>query len=187
MMGVSTIVVLILIGFIIQLIDQFATSRFSFIPSRALIEPWRFVTSMFLHGGFFHLIINLYVLIQFGTLIEKRIGTNNFLILYFGSGVLGNLLFYLAAYYGLISMNSLGVGASGAIAGLLGASVIFFPYLQVLLFFAIPMPMAVFAVVYLIIELLGTFNMQYTGIGSAAHLGGFIFGLLYGFMFEENY
>jgi membrane associated rhomboid family serine protease len=49
------------------------------------------------------------------------------------------------------------------------------------------MPMAVFAVVYLIIELLGTFNMQYTGIGSAAHLGGFIFGLLYGFMFEENY
>ena len=78
-------------------------------------EWWRLVTAAFLHYGPFHLAINMYSLFFAGTLLEHVIGRWRFLLLYVGSGIAGS------AGAILLSPNSVTVGASGAIFGILGA------------------------------------------------------------------
>jgi membrane associated rhomboid family serine protease/Flp pilus assembly protein TadD len=78
-------------------------------------EYWRLVTSVFLHAGLLHLAVNMWALLQLGTLCEVLFGRARFLILYVCSGVMGSYASYLLS-------PGLGVGASGAIFGLLGAS-----------------------------------------------------------------
>ncbi|MCS7122860.1 MAG: rhomboid family intramembrane serine protease [Candidatus Micrarchaeota archaeon] len=168
-----------LIMFLLQLFDRYLTIGFGFIPLFAIQEPWRFVTSIFLHANFIHLMFNMIVLYSAGKLIELRIGSIEFLKLYFLSGIIGNILFLLMSYAEYIAPTTIGIGASGAIAGLLGAAYVFYPSVRILLFFIIPMPISVFFILYLIIEFFGVFNMNYTGIGSAAHLGGALAGYFY--------
>ncbi len=72
-----------------------------------------------------------------------------------------------------------GLGASGAISGLLGATMVFYPYLTLYLFFVIPMNIQMAFWLYVLWEFFNSFTMRYTGIGSAAHLGGAIAGYLY--------
>ncbi|MEM1971154.1 MAG: rhomboid family intramembrane serine protease [Candidatus Anstonellales archaeon] len=182
----NTLLLLNIIIFIIELIDRSVIYAFGFIPERALIEPWRFVTGMFLHGGLIHLFFNMFVLYSVGRLIEPRIGSEEFLKMYLLAGIAGNFLFLIIAYAGFIPKDTIGIGASGAIAGLLGAAYVFYPYITILLFFIIPIPMYVFFFLYLIIEFLGIFTMNYTGIGSAAHLGGALFGYFYSNHIKER-
>lgn len=175
----NILMVLNIVVFLMQIFDREITVGFGFIPMLAIEQPWRFVTSMFLHANFIHLLFNMIVLYTAGRLIEVRIGTVEFLKLYLISGLLGNLLFLLISYANYISPTTIGIGASGAIAGLLGAAYVFYPTARILLFFIIPMPISVFFIFYLMIEFLGIFNMNYTGIGSAAHLGGALAGYFY--------
>lgn len=78
-------------------------------------EWWRMVTSMFLHGGYLHLALNMYSLYYVGSILEIQIGRWQFLLLYFGSGIAGSAGAVLWSPY------SPTVGASGAIFGILGA------------------------------------------------------------------
>lgn len=79
-------------------------------------EWWRLVTSMFLHIGIFHLLLNGWALYQLGSLFEMAVGSFNLLIVYFVSGVAGSLA-------SLVWTQGLSAGASGAIFGLLGAMI----------------------------------------------------------------
>lgn len=79
---------------------------------------YRLVTCMFLHGGFVHIGLNMYALFAIGPLVEKIFGRWKFLIIYFVSGIIASLLSYLLS-------DSISVGASGAIFGLLGACLVF--------------------------------------------------------------
>jgi membrane associated rhomboid family serine protease/Flp pilus assembly protein TadD len=81
-------------------------------------EWWRLVTAMFLHAGLVHLTVNMWALLQLGTLCEILYGRARFLILYVCAGVLGNVASYEAS-------PGLGVGASGAIFGLFGVAIVF--------------------------------------------------------------
>jgi len=77
-----------------QFFDLFALHY----PENKVFEPWQIVTHMFMHGGFTHLLFNMFALWMFGTAVEQRLGSKKFLILYFAAG-LGAVLFQLGVDY----------------------------------------------------------------------------------------
>ncbi len=137
-------------------------------------EKIRMLSSGFLHADWIHLGFNMYALYLFGGIVSSILGAPNFLIIYFGSLIAGSLYtFYFhknESYYSA-------VGASGAVSGIVYASILLFPKMQLLLFFAIPMPGYVFGVGYLLYSIYGM-KKQLGNIGHAAHLGGAIGGFV---------
>lgn len=136
-----------------------------------ILEPWRLVTSMFLHASVTHLFFNMYALFLFGPLVEQRIGPKRFLGLYLLTGV-------LAAFIGAFIYDA-ALGASGAIMGIIGVLVVLNPDLKLLLFFVLPMSLRTAGILWIIIDIVGMF--QPNGIANAAHLVGMAVGLVYGF------
>lgn len=128
-------------------------------------EYWRFVTPIFLHANMVHLLINCYSLYAIGVSVEKIFGRFRFLTVYFIAGIMGNLLSFMFS-------PTPGVGASGAIFGLLGT----------LLYFGLEKP-ALFRVyfgrnVLLTIFINLTYGFSKAGIDNFAHIGGLIGGFL---------
>src|SRR3989338_8864705 len=110
--------------FFLQMALPGLTTSLGFVPATALAHPWTFVTSIFLHAGLTHLFFNMWALFVFGPLLERRIGEKKFYALFFLSGIVGNLAFVL--FY---PANVLGLGASGAIFGVIGALAVLMPNL----------------------------------------------------------
>jgi len=177
-------------------LPEFITS-FGFIPARffALLEthPEKylslylpFLTTMFLHGGWLHLIANMWTLFIFGDNVEDRLGHFRFLLFYLASGVAGSLL------HAFLSPNSWVpvVGASGAIAGVMGAYFLLFRHSMVLIFIPffilapiVEVPAYVFLGVWFVLQFFsGTFSIlgprvaQGGGVAFWAHVGGFVAG-----------
>ncbi len=135
-------------------------------------EPYQLVTHMFAHGGFFHILFNMYALWMFGSVLERVWGPKKFLIFYFVCG--------LAA--GLAQMFLVGgaaIGASGAIMGLLAAFAYTFPNVQ---FYILPIPFPIkakyMAAIYAAIDLFGGFSGSTDNVAHFAHLGGLIMGFI---------
>ncbi|PQJ73987.1 rhomboid family intramembrane serine protease [Polaribacter gangjinensis] len=135
-------------------------------------EKIRMISSGFLHADWVHLGFNMYALYLFGDIVSKILGAPNFLIIYFGSLLAGSLY---TLYYHKSEPYYSAIGASGAVSGIVYASILLFPDMQLLLFFAIPMPGYVFGVGYLLYSIYGM-KRQLGNIGHAAHLGGTIGG-----------
>lgn len=141
-----------------------------------------FITATFLHGGWFHLIGNMLYLWIFGDNIEGRLGHMKYLLFYLLAGVAGSFAHVLANPASNIPV----IGASGAVAGVLGAYVLSFPRSRVLalvpvLFFltVIEVPAIIFIVVWFVIQVFngvaflgGTAN----AVAWWAHIGGFLAG-----------
>jgi membrane associated rhomboid family serine protease len=138
-------------------------------------RPWTLVTNLFVHGNLWHILGNMLILYFFGGFLCRLVGVRNFLITYFGGGILGNI-FYILILPPLLPA----IGASGAVYALAGALVVIVPNLRVLLYFVIPMPLWV---VILIFFVLWSFI---PGIAWQAHLGGLVFGLAMGFFFRRR-
>ena len=170
--------------FLLQLIMPGLTEAFYFDPSKALAEPWRFITSMFLHGGIGHIFFNMYALWLFGSIVERRVGSLEFLKLYFLAGIFGNITYLLAVYSGIYP-NVPALGASGAVYGVLGAASVLYPNLVVFVWW-VPMRLYQAAVLWFVLEFLGIFN-PYSGIASAAHVGGLILGILYAKKWRDRF
>jgi rhomboid protease GluP len=132
-----------------------------------LSELYRLVVSIFLHGGIIHLIFNMYALYIIGPQIESFFGKTKYLIIYLGSGIIGNLLSMLFQVNGEIS-----IGASGAIFGLLGALVYFGYHYRVYLGSVIKSQI----IPLIIINFVIMFMMP--GINIAAHFGGLLGGFI---------
>jgi len=149
---------------------------FNFIP---------FFSSMFLHGGFLHLIGNMLSLWIFGDNVEDKMGHFFYLIFYFFSGIgasIAHIIFNLSSQIPTI-------GASGAIAGVMGAYFFFFPRARVLtlvpIFFffqLIEIPAFIFLGLWFLLQFFSgalSFGMSSSGgVAWWAHIGGFIFGFL---------
>ena len=133
--------------------------------------PFMFITHMFAHSSFNHLFFNMFALFIFGNLLEGRIGTKRFLTIYFASGLLAGLIGYFIYDFAL--------GASAAIMGIIGASIIFFPNVVFLFFFVIPMKLWMLGILYVLIDVFGLFYANSTA--NLAHLIGMFFGLGYGY------
>lgn len=154
--------------------------------------PINAVTAMFLHGGWFHIIGNMIFLWVFGNNVEDAMGRIRFLAFYLLSGFAATALqAYVTLAFGSPAETEIpNVGASGAIAGVLGAYFVLFPYAQVvavvpLLFVLLPVrvPAVVFLGLWFVFQLWqGSFSLvaPLTGGGIAffAHIGGFVFGML---------
>jgi membrane associated rhomboid family serine protease len=147
-----------------------------------------FLTNIFLHGGWLHLIVNMWTLWLFGGTVEDRLGSARFLGLYLACGVLGS------ATHAFVhpDSNIPVLGASGAIAGVLGCYVRLFPWARLIavvpvfflpLFFEIPA--IVFVGFWFLMQVLqGTTELfapsAGTGVAVWAHIGGFLAGLAIG-------
>lgn len=183
-MNVSTALLTIIgIAFLFQMVSPDFTEAFIFAPLLAFQEPWRFITSMFLHGGIMHLFFNGFALLLFGNVVERRIGSKQFIILYFVSGLIGGLAYYATYLLGIIPPIP-ALGASGAIFGCLGAAAIMFPEMRIYVYF-IPMKMKHAAILFVFLEFFGSFNLA-SGVASAAHLGGLLFGLAYAWFLNRK-
>ena len=131
------------------------------------IDLFRLVSSVFLHGGLFHLLCNMYSLYILGPQLESFFGKTKFIIIYIISGVIGNLLSMAFLQDGVVS-----VGASGAIFGLLGSLLYFGYHYRVYLSGVIKSQ-----IIPLILLNLGI-GFIATGINNFAHIGGLIGGIL---------
>ncbi len=153
---------------------------FSFVPILSIYQPWRFITSMFLHADFFHLFWNMFALFTFGSYLEAKIGKEKYLLVYFVSGLVGNLLYLLLNFNSPIPA----VGASGAIFGVVGCLGILNPNLIVYVGY-VPMPMFVAIIIWILVSIFGLFS--YSSIAHEAHLGGLLVGLAYGKYIKSKY
>ena len=106
---------------LIQLIMPLVTTRFAFFPALALVEPWRFVTTAFLHASPMHLAFNMWALWVCGSVLEPVLGRWRFAALYGLSAVGGSTAIFLLSSPASSSWFTLTVGASGAVFGLFAA------------------------------------------------------------------
>ena len=168
-----------------------------FISAYGLV-PARFswaaaVTSMFLHGGWLHIIGNLWSLWIFGDNVEDRMGHGRFLVFYLLAGLLGNLAQTMAMPDSPIPL----IGASGAIAGVMGAYLVLFPHSRILvliflLFFVdiVEIPAVFFLAFWFLMQLVSGFgqlaNLAGASVGFWAHIGGFLAGVLGVWIFKQK-
>ncbi len=183
-------------------LDNFI-SHFGFVPTRFfyLLERGNIVfgvlplfTSMFLHGGWFHIIGNMWYLWIFGDNVEDRMGHIRFLIFYILCGICAGLA------HGFMNFRSgiPTVGASGAIAGVMGAYFILYPRARIwtlipFFFFAqfVEIPAFVFLGFWILMQLfIGTFSLGMGplsgGVAWWAHIGGFVAGAVLVFVFKRR-
>ena len=136
---------------------------------------WQLVTYLFLHGGAFHLLFNLFTLWMFGRELEALWGQREFLKFYFLCGIGAGILTVLTTFNSMVPT----IGASGAIFGVLLAYGLAFPDRQVFLWFIFPIKAKHLIWLFAGLELLASFSYTSDGIGHFAHLGGMLFGFLY--------
>ena len=136
---------------------------------------WQVATYLFLHGGWFHIIFNLFALWMFGTDLENLWGSRQFLLYYFLTGVGAGILNVALEPSSL----ALTIGCSGAIYGLLLAFGLTFPERPIFLYFLIPIKAKWFVVIMGLIEFVSSFSTAGSGVSHVAHLGGMLFGFLY--------
>lgn len=132
-----------------------------------IIELYRLVTSIFLHGGLLHLLCNMYSLYVIGHQLESFFGKTKYTIIFIGSGIIGNLL-----SMAFLQDTYVSVGASGAIFGLLGALLYFGYHYRVYLSGVIKSQILPLIILNLIIGFIAT------SINNLAHIGGLIGGVL---------
>jgi len=147
---------------------------------------WTLITSMFMHGGLGHLVVNMISLAFIGNFVEKIIGRKRFFWFYMIAGIAAGLLFVLLAYVFQADMNVYAVGASGAIFGLGGLMMMLTPKMPVLVFFIIPLPMWIAMLFLLVILWLASWGFGLS-IGNTAHLGGLLAGIIFGFYLKHKY
>ncbi len=142
------------------------------------MQLWRFVTYMFLHGDFSHLLFNMFGLWMFGSQIEALWGQRSFLTFYFVCGLGGAFLYALFDLIGIGDGASM-LGASGAIYGILLAYGMTFPNNIILIGFIFPMKAKYAVVLFGLIELMATASGSGGGIAHLAHLGGMLAGFIF--------
>ncbi len=137
-------------------------------------QEWRLLTSMFLHGGLIHLLLNAYVLFIFGNVVEQELGRWRFVAIYVATGLVAS-----AASYAFGPLSVAGVGASGAIYGLFGAFLAYNWRRRELAFYAARVRSAA---TLILLNLVFTFAIP--NIDWRAHLGGLVAGIAAGFAAE---
>lgn len=165
-----------LVGVYTLTADPGLVGRMAFRPARVLREGewYRFFTAGFLHVGAAHLAFNMITLYFFGPAVESILGPVRFALLYIGSDLAANA-FTLARHRTNPTYSA--VGASGAVSGVVFSYCLFDPFAMLYIFFAIPMPAILFAVVYV------AFSIQASRQGGGriaheAHLGGALGGVV---------
>lgn len=143
-------------------------------------EPYTYVTSVFLHGSFDHLLFNSFALFVFAPPMERLLGKFRYALLYLVSGVMGNV-FSEYAYTSVLGRPYISVGASGAVYGLFGA------YLFLILFRKGALDFQSKKTIQIILVVGVIYSLLMANINLYAHLGGFVAGLvLFGLLMRRD-
>ncbi|HOA23821.1 MAG: rhomboid family intramembrane serine protease [Aggregatilineales bacterium] len=178
-------------------IDAFL-DQFAFIPAQLLSNPagewYTVITAMFLHGGWLHLLGNMLYLWIFGDNMEATLGKPLFILFYLAAGIVATFA------QALVNPNSVvpNLGASGAIAGVLGGYLVFFPNARVdtavpMFYFIRIVPLSAIIVLgfWFLLEIirgvfsLGAISEMSGGVAYFAHIGGFVAGLAMAFLYRS--
>ncbi len=174
--------------------DEFIR-QWAFIPSKFIADPastWPTIfTAMFMHGGWMHLFGNMLYLYIFGDNVEESFGHVKFLVFYLVAGIAATF----AQFYFNEHSNIPNLGASGAIAGVLGAYLLLFPQARVDVLFGrqvMSMPALIVIGFWFVLQLFsGVGAIARTdetadagGVAYMAHVGGFVAGLAVAFLFK---
>lgn len=186
-MNISAVLIIIVITCIVSVIgfqnrDFFNAYKHHPYSENKYKQYYRMLTSGFLHGDFMHLGINMFVLWEFGKLVE-RIFTQKY-------GGIGSFIF-VAFYLVMIVIADLptsrkhinnpgyaAIGASGAVSGILFSFILFNPWSKLYLYFAIPIPAIIFGVLYIGYSSWADQKNKNDGIGHSAHLYGALAGII---------
>ncbi|MEZ4776738.1 MAG: rhomboid family intramembrane serine protease [Bacteroidia bacterium] len=162
--------------------------QYIFDIDRILIgkEYIRMISSGFLHGGWMHLLFNMYTLYIFSSTLGTPyvgLGIVPYLVVYFGSLLGGNLL---ALYVHRNHGDYRALGASGAVSGVMFAAIVIFPGMDISFIYPpIPIPAWIFALAFVLISIYGT-GARLGNIGHEAHLGGAVTGMLAGILYKPQ-
>ncbi|MGE5436235.1 MAG: rhomboid family intramembrane serine protease, partial [Syntrophothermus sp.] len=149
----------------------------------AQFYPWQLITYQFLHGGFSHILFNMFALWMFGMEIENVWGSKRFLIFYLTCGVVAGL-FHLVMSSLLTGLTAPTIGASGAIFGVMVAFAMLFPDRYIFLYFFVPVKAKYLIMFLVVLEFLAVDSAGST-VAHLAHLGGALAGFLY-IMLDKN-
>ena len=167
------ILFLISISFVLQLLipRPYYTELLILNPTLVMERPWTLVTHLFLHGSFEHFFINMLVFFFFAPVLERKIGSSKFLLIFFLSGIFAGIGWSLTSV-------SPAVGASGALMGIFATLAVLMPRMRVYLFFIVPLEIWVVVILFALYDffMIGSGDM----IAHTAHLSGLFFGLLAG-------
>ncbi|MGH7509078.1 MAG: rhomboid family intramembrane serine protease [Gemmatimonadales bacterium] len=149
----------------------------AFSPRTALTRPWTFVSYLFVHAGLLHLLFNMLMLYVFGTGVESRMGSRNFILYYLFCGVGAAVFALLLA--GVMPVSGF-VGASGAVLGVAVAFAYFWPDAE-LIVFPIPFPIKARTLVIglVVLDVIASRLWPNDGVAHIAHVGGALFGYLF--------
>jgi membrane associated rhomboid family serine protease len=180
--AVKALVITCGVVFVLQIIERVAggnsiTTEFGLTPALVThrLYLWQLVTCIFLHGGFFHILFNMFGLYMFGSELEQFWGTREFTKYFFICGIGAALTTVVAGPNDTLPT----IGASGAIFGILLAYGLLFPNRIIYLYMLIPIPAKWFVVIIGAITFLSSISANGSGIAYIAHLGGMLFGLVY--------
>jgi membrane associated rhomboid family serine protease len=172
---VRQIIIVNVVIFILELVlrDTAFINFFGLRPRDVITKGflWQLITYMFLHGGFWHLILNMFIVYMFGSPLESVWGSQRFLRYYFICGLGGAALSFVFSY------NTIVIGASGAGYGILLAYGMLFPYNEVYIWGIFPVRARTLVIFLVIIEFVSGFTGG-DGIAHFAHLGGMAAGFI---------
>jgi len=179
----------ILINFFVFFLSYFFSydffSKLILFPSD-LFNPERwfsFITHGFLHANITHLISNLIALFIFGRIVEKEIGSSKTAVVYFSALIFAGVF---SSFISFLKGDVLGgIGASGAIMGLVSSAILLKPF-KITFATLIPLPIMVLGWLMIYADLSGLFSGVNTGIGYAAHIGGFLSASLLFFLLRSE-
>ena len=174
---------LIILNIIIFIITEILGFKFIFFELFGLIprlswesyKIWQPLTYIFLHSGFFHILINMLVLWMFGRELEYRWGKNKFLLYYLFTGVGSGILTILYNPYSIIPI----VGASGAIYGILIAYTLIYPNRTVYIYGIFPMQIKFMMILLGLTALFASLTQTNSSISHITHLGGILVGFIF--------
>ena len=172
---IFVIIIVNFLFFIVSSISRDAFNQLGLIPIIFWEQPWSLITSMFVHANFWHIFVNMLMLYFFGSYVSRLVGSGTCMLVYFGGGLLGNILYLL-----LGEPLSIAVGASGAVYALAGTLVVMMPNLKVAIWGIIPMPLWVAVLVFMVL-----FSFL-PHVAWQAHLGGLAVGLIAGYFFRRR-
>jgi membrane associated rhomboid family serine protease len=175
--------------------------RYSFQPSQfdtGWLQP-TILTAMFMHAGFLHIIGNMMFLLPFGDNVEDRLGHIRYLLFYLICGVAATVIFALFNRHSNVPL----LGASGAIAGVLGGYLALYPtgsrvkgfFFLIIIFFRIELPAILFIGYWFVMQLFSSIaslgagasaQAQGGGVAFLAHVGGFVVGLMLAPLLANN-
>lgn len=164
----TALIIVCVVVYILGLFIPSINNAFLFAPILGASEPYRFLTAAFLHGGFWHIVFNMYALALMGNILEPILGKWRFLALYILSALAGNVLVLLLASPTSSSWITGVVGASGAVFGLFGALLILTRHIG-----ADTKGILIIIGLNLVIGFLPGANISWQG-----HLGGLIMGIV---------